>query len=318
MEKLETEPRFRWMGVLVGALALALVTLLGAGGGAVLAANPSTTTVTSSVNPSAFGQPILFSASVMGTGPTATGTVTFVADGFITLGTGTLSGGVASITSAALGPGSHSVVASYSGDANFLSSNGNTVQTVLSSGAGFCGVGVVCPGASCTSGFFFGACPFTNCTTTGGSAVTFIPGVGFVPVAAPGLGSVPGTCGSNCVLTASGIVACTPTSSTTSTSTSAPPAGVVVQVLSGGGTAFLDTGCNQVTVSTVAGTQISAIAFRVSPSGNVVAIWRFNNSIKIYQAGYFSVGAPLDITTTLGGPESYYVCVSQPASITSG
>jgi len=85
----------------------------------------TTTTITSSANPSAYGQTVIFTATVSagGQGPgTPTGTVTFTVDG-TTLGTVTLdNSGMASIDDSSLSVGSHSVVASYSGDGNFLNS----------------------------------------------------------------------------------------------------------------------------------------------------------------------------------------------------
>jgi hypothetical protein len=75
----------------------------------------STTAVTSSLNPSTYGQSVTFTASV--TPATATGTVTFQ-DGAATLGTVTLAAGKARFTTAALTAGAHSIIGVYSGDAN--------------------------------------------------------------------------------------------------------------------------------------------------------------------------------------------------------
>jgi len=65
---------------------------------------PITTTaaLTSSLNPSAVGQSVTFTASVSGAGGTPTGTVTFK-EGATTLGTGTLSGGATTIATAFTG-----------------------------------------------------------------------------------------------------------------------------------------------------------------------------------------------------------------------
>jgi hypothetical protein len=87
----------------------------------------STTGVTSSVNPSVFGQSVTFTATVTGSGGTPTGSVTFK-DGATTLGTGTLNGsGQATFSTSALTTGAHSITAAYSGDGNF----GSNVSPVL-------------------------------------------------------------------------------------------------------------------------------------------------------------------------------------------
>ena len=85
--------------------------------GTIATANP-TISVTSSANPSSFGQSVAFTATVTTGGGTATGIVTFK-DGATLLGTGTLSGNSATFTAASLAPGSHSITASYGGDTNY-------------------------------------------------------------------------------------------------------------------------------------------------------------------------------------------------------
>ena len=96
---------------------------------------PGTTTgLTSSVQPSVFGQPVTFTATVAAKSPgagTPTGTVTFK-DGSSTLGTGTLnSSGQAMFTTSTLAVGPHSITASYGGDATFSGSTSSPLtQTV--------------------------------------------------------------------------------------------------------------------------------------------------------------------------------------------
>ena len=71
--------------------------------------------LTSSPNPSNYGQSVTFTATV----PSGvTGTVQFM-DGTTLLGTAALSGTTASLTTSALTPGTHLVTAVYSGDANY-------------------------------------------------------------------------------------------------------------------------------------------------------------------------------------------------------
>ncbi|WP_245331954.1 putative Ig domain-containing protein [Bradyrhizobium sp. NAS80.1] len=81
----------------------------------------TTVALTSSLNPSQFGQPVTFSATVAGAGGTPTGTVTF-SDNGSAIGTGTLSGGVATFTTSALAVGNHTVTSSYGGSALFAPS----------------------------------------------------------------------------------------------------------------------------------------------------------------------------------------------------
>lgn len=93
---------------------------------------PTTLTVTSSPNPSVFGQPVAFTVTVMPVTPgsgTPTGTVTF-SDGTTVLGTSTLSGGTATFTTSVLTAGSHSITATYTGDTNFGPSTATVTQTV--------------------------------------------------------------------------------------------------------------------------------------------------------------------------------------------
>jgi hypothetical protein len=97
----------------------------------------TTTTVTSSVNPSLFGQPATLTATVAVVAPatgTPTGTVTFM-DGATTLGAGALSAGRATFTVSTLTVGSHPITAVYSGDTTFSSSTSATLpQTVNKAG----------------------------------------------------------------------------------------------------------------------------------------------------------------------------------------
>ena len=102
---------------------------------------PTTTALTSSANPSSYGQTLTFTASVATSfGGSPTGTVTFF-DGGTQIGSASVSGGFARFTAAAtsLSAGSHSIVASYGGDANFTGSSsiawGQTVNPAATSAA---------------------------------------------------------------------------------------------------------------------------------------------------------------------------------------
>jgi Big-like domain-containing protein/peptidase M28-like protein len=90
-------------------------------------ATATTTTLSSSPNPSTFGQSVTFTANVTSGAGVPTGTVTFK-DGTSTLGTSALDGmGHATFTTSTLSVASHSITAVYGGDANF---NGSTSAIV--------------------------------------------------------------------------------------------------------------------------------------------------------------------------------------------
>jgi hypothetical protein len=96
---------------------------------------PTTTKLASSPNPSAFKQPVTFTATVTAaTGGIPTGTVTFLDgnSGNQKLGSSTLnSSGQASFTTSGLGHGTHNVTAAYGGDSKFANSTSAIlVQTV--------------------------------------------------------------------------------------------------------------------------------------------------------------------------------------------
>src|SRR5467141_2003129 len=96
----------------------------------------SATTLISSLNPSALGQAVTFTATVKpatGSG-TPTGTVTFN-DGATVLGPGTLSGGTATLATSALVGGVHSITAIYGGDANFASSTSPVLMQTVNKAA---------------------------------------------------------------------------------------------------------------------------------------------------------------------------------------
>lgn len=81
----------------------------------VTALAPTTTALTAGPNPAGVGQPVTFTATVASSDGTPTGTVAF-REGTTTLGSGTLSGGVATFTTSGLSVGTHSITATYGGD----------------------------------------------------------------------------------------------------------------------------------------------------------------------------------------------------------
>src|SRR5207245_4299221 len=87
-------------------------------------------TLTSSTNPTVFGQSVVFTAAVSVVSPgagTPSGTVT-LKDGVTALATNTLSGGQVTFTNSTLTANSHSLTALYNGDASF-STNTSAVLT---------------------------------------------------------------------------------------------------------------------------------------------------------------------------------------------
>lgn len=88
--------------------------------------------VDSFINPSLFGQTVIFTATVSSSITTPTGNITFIIDG-TPQSSGTLLNGQAVFSTSSLAVGNHTVVAYYSGDSNF-NANGDSLaggQTVL-------------------------------------------------------------------------------------------------------------------------------------------------------------------------------------------
>ncbi|WP_342708354.1 Ig-like domain repeat protein [Bradyrhizobium sp. B124] len=85
------------------------------------AATTTQTALTSSQNPSSFGQSVTFTANVTASAGTPTGTVTF-SDNGSPIGTVTLAAGTASVAISTLKIGSHTITASYAGSGAFNAS----------------------------------------------------------------------------------------------------------------------------------------------------------------------------------------------------
>ena len=105
-----------------------------------LSLSPTFTSVVASVGNAAYGQPVIFTATVSeippaGATPTG-GTVTFY-DGSTALGTASLSGGTATLTATTLPAGEQTISAIYSGDGqNFAGSSSGTIATIAGNGNG--------------------------------------------------------------------------------------------------------------------------------------------------------------------------------------
>ncbi len=100
---------------------------------------PTTTTLASSLNPSTSGASVTFTATVAGAAPT--GTVAFTDNGSsiagcsaVALPAGTAASKAATCTTAALTAATHSIVATYSGDAANAGSTSTALSQVVNSG----------------------------------------------------------------------------------------------------------------------------------------------------------------------------------------
>jgi hypothetical protein len=92
---------------------------------------PTTTALSSSLNPSNFGQAVTFTATVTPSGPYApTGKVRFF-DGTTGIGSATLSGGVAKLTKSTLAVGTHPITAQYLSDTFNAKSTSPVVNQVV-------------------------------------------------------------------------------------------------------------------------------------------------------------------------------------------
>ena len=89
----------------------------------------STTTLTSSANPSNFNQAVTLTATVFPS--TGTGTITFKDGSGSTIGTGTLTNGVATLVLANLPAGTNSLTAAYPGDTTDTANTSNTLSQVV-------------------------------------------------------------------------------------------------------------------------------------------------------------------------------------------
>jgi hypothetical protein len=92
----------------------------------------STTTLVAGPASTQYGDPVTLTATVTSG---ATGTVSFY-DGSVLLGTGTVSNGVATLTTTMLNAGTHTIIAVYNGDATYASSQSGPAPVTVSKRAG--------------------------------------------------------------------------------------------------------------------------------------------------------------------------------------
>jgi hypothetical protein len=86
--------------------------------------------VSSDLNPSVYGQTVTFTATLTTSGPTLDGQSVSFKTGATVLGTGTISGGGASLSTSSLDAGNRVVTASYSGDAAHSPASGSVTQVI--------------------------------------------------------------------------------------------------------------------------------------------------------------------------------------------
>ena len=115
----------------------------------IVMADGTTVSLSSSANPAAPGQSVVFTATVAGSqGMMPTGAVTFF-DGSAVLGTAALgSAGVATFSAASLSVGGHGVTASYAGDASSAASASAVLMETVAMPAGESGFSVAVTGST--------------------------------------------------------------------------------------------------------------------------------------------------------------------------
>ena len=109
------------------------VVLLVAASSVCMALTTTTTTLTSSLNPSIYGQTVTFTAVVAPAPPNGE-SVTFE-QGSSVLGTGTLSGGTAIFATSTSAGGTDTIKAVYASDGTYAGSTSNAVKQVVDAAA---------------------------------------------------------------------------------------------------------------------------------------------------------------------------------------
>ena len=106
----------------------------------VVTADPTTTVVTATVNPTVFGQSVTFTATVTANAPGSgipTGKIAFQNGGVTIAGCSavTLVAGVATCTTNALTVGAHSITGVFNGSASYLTSTSSTLTETVNLGS---------------------------------------------------------------------------------------------------------------------------------------------------------------------------------------
>lgn len=202
--------------------------------------------VISSANPSVFGQPVTFTATITSAGGTPFGTVTFM-DGATTLGTAALAGSpaTANFSTSGLAVGSHNITAIYGGNTTFATSTSATLPQIVNQAS------------TVTSTPSPSSIPTPN-PSVYGNAVTF---TSTVTAVSPGAGTPTGTVTFMDGVTAigSGVVAGGIASYTTTPATQLAAGGHSITALYSGDTNFT-------------GGASSALSQTVNPAGTTTGV----------------------------------------------
>lgn len=128
----------------------------------------------SAPNPSTVGQAVTLTATMSSAAGTPTGTVTFK-DGGNTIGSGALSGGVATMTTTLLPAGSRSLTAEYPGNGSFpaATSTAQLHTVILSCSDSFATATVISGGSGTATGAYAGNPQWCRWTAPGSGPVTF-------------------------------------------------------------------------------------------------------------------------------------------------
>lgn len=149
---------------------------------------PSTTDLSSSGNPSSFGNSITFTARISAAGiPLAVslGTVTF-SDGAVVLGSSSPNNsGVATYTIASLSVGNHNIIASYSGTTYVASSHSNSISQLIRKGQPKLSLQATSDPSLLGSPVTFAATIAGPAGSAQGGAVSFQDGSTFIGTATP-------------------------------------------------------------------------------------------------------------------------------------
>ena len=320
------------------------------------ALDASTLTLTSSASNPPHGQLLTFTATVSGSGacvPAAGENIAFTVDGASAATAQITAAGVATYASSVLSPGQHTIAASYNGDAACEPSNASLTQQIGNVGATLialtAGVGTPASGTAVVFTALVTGTASPCVTPTGSVSFTETTGgisqyLGSAPLGTPGpnealfayLGFAAGPHSvvasyagdNNCAASTSGAASVTaigigpPIIGPNGQANTAPTySGAPIVILTGVGkpaTQALYPGCTAVSLSSLAGTPLAAVATLFNPIGGVTGIWRYDPGSRRYYAGFLAAGgAPLDFTVTNGGPETYAVCTSVGGAIHS-